>query len=320
MLLNKLNQTTGYIGAVAGGFLRDSVCGKVAKDIDIYVSTPPNLTEEQLDEKAKAFYDALGHEFHLHKKLEGTPVAQPPRRGRRRMFDAEPVDNGGYPMVLRVYSSTKHPEDHYPVDLVMTPVNMFHPFMFDMNICNIHVASNGRLYKSPAFQKDIEDKTITINLLDDPIAQEMRNWNPLGEGESFNRSYTRLVNHIARVKAKYEDHRLVVSTDFIQQPDGVLTFNRLIEEGIIGDPRTFFQAKRQEPVGDEVRLEDGAEAIPVIDSREARRAAAIAAINAMRATDWNNHFANLEARTGHLFGGAPVQPRPDVVFYDEAEE
>lgn len=316
-LLTKLTQTTNLQGVVAGGFLRDAFCGKVAKDVDIYISTPGNLTDEQLDAKAKAFYDALGHEFHLHKRVDAEITPPPaPRPGRRRLFEAaEP--NGGYPMVLRVYSSTKQPEDHYPVDLVFTPVNMFHPFIFDMNICNIHISATGRLHASQAFNTDVINKTITLAMLDDPIAQEMRNWAPL-DGEKFDRSYTRLVNHIERVKAKYDDHRLVFDAHFLSTPDGTKTFTRMIEEGIIGDPGTFFQAKRQEPIGDEVRLEDGAEAVPDVDSREARRAAASAALNAMRTPDWINPFGDMETATGRLFGGAPVQAGPDVIVYDEA--
>ncbi|AWY03107.1 hypothetical protein SCYZ1_34 [Pseudomonas phage SCYZ1] len=322
--LDTLFEATQLTGAVAGGFLRDAYCGKVAKDIDVYITSPANKDEEQIDAMVKKFYDQLGYEYHLHKRIEPEVVAAPPPRpGRRRLFEEFP-ENGGYPTVLRVYSTTKCPEGTYPIDLVFTPINMFHSFQFDMNLCNISVQRNGRLHASQAFLKDVADKTLTLQMLDDPIAAEMRNWAALAEGEQFDRSYIRLVNHINRVKEKYEDHRVVFSPDFIQTPDGVKTFNRMIEEGIIGDPRTFFQAKRQEPVGDEVRLEDGAEAVPTVDdfireTRAQRTNRAIDALLAARAPDWINPFADVEAGTGRLFGGAPVQPGPDVIVYDEAE-
>ena len=306
-LIAKLHQTSGFSGFVAGGFLRDAHCGQVAKDVDMYISTPNGLTEEQLNEKVKAFYDSLGYEFELHQRREGE---QQPRFG----------DAPEYPIVLRVYSTTKCPEDCYPVDLVFTPVGLHHPARFDINLCNITCNARGRINTPREFMADVEGKTLTLSYLDDPIAQEMRGYANLTD-EQFEPTYRRLSNHISRIKAKYPDHAIVFSDSLLNTDDGKKAYLKLVEDGTIGDPRAFFQAKRQEPVGDEVRFEDGDEAAPVAAIPHDPWARGGTFFTDPHIIELLQTRARMETIPGWLRGGTQVQPGPhvDIAIVDDVE-
>lgn len=278
---------------IMGGFVRDSAFGRPVKDMDVYIDTPHNWKEEQMDALAKAFYEDRDHKYIRHDK--GTQEGV--REEEAQM----------YHRALWVYSSVDVSEGDFPVDLIFVPGGSSHSGHFDVALCECVIGKgehegprdergrrtwvNGVYHKiSPAAQNDFDNKQITVQRVDDVIMEELRNWRELSP-EEFNASYTRLLGHISRIKAKYPDFRVCVNPDYMNLREMKEVYTRLKEDGIFGEAREILQAQAEGIDWNEVRQLDRETALRFVGEQQRER-----------------EEARIQATFAALQGGAPVQP------------
>ena len=248
---------TGYIG---GGFIRDVENGIEPKDIDLFVEARGTDTD-QIDQFARALYTTFGQEF----ELEGQHAKE---------------DNDGdeYPQYLRVYKATKVPEDQYPINLIVTPVNHPHSMEFDIGICEVYGYYRRErdafsVQRTRTYQRDIDNKTLTILRIQDPMFQafeDMRN------PEVFSRSLERHLRHLARVKEKFPEHRVVFEQDFLASEYGRQAYPVYLERGFIEEPRTLLPAEVEGIDWDALRQQDGARFVQDVQRQQERAVADLA--------------------------------------------
>lgn len=211
----------GYSAQVMGGFVRDSRLGRPVKDMDLYL-VPNKHSPEDIERDAKEFYEARGHEYILHQKIED------------EFREELPEDAPPYNVHLCVYQSQNVAEGDFPVDLIFTPNNISHDGQFDLAICEeyIHVhpfdPEKVMVRRSNAATRDELHNTITILSLTDSMDIRMRGWRELTEDE-FNHAYRRLKGHLDRVLAKYPERRLVMDNKTSTELNKV--YAHLIEDG-----------------------------------------------------------------------------------------
>lgn len=260
--LRKLQQNNQH-ASLAGGFLRDITAGIQPKDMDFYM----DVTRQGIEAELVAHGEALGCTWN--------------------------EVGGAYDHGLSVYESVGLPEDQFPVQLIFTPRGEVHPLLFDIGICEQYMWNPNMTYidRSALAKRDIENKTLTVNLTADSFRTQM-----FGEPERVDllAGMQQFLGHLRRVMEKFPDHRVVFSQRFIQTPWGREVYDILIQENIIGDPRTLFPAQGQEPSGDEVRQQDGA----------------TGGIGYARSTT----ASYTEAVTSALRDRAQVQSRPPIPF------
>lgn len=253
----RILETAGLSAAVAGGFLRDADHGIQPKDVDIFIDSPPGFTPLQMAEAAGLYFTRMGHEYEA-------------------LGDGE-----DYPEGLTVFESTKHPENEFPINLIFTPPGTVHPRTFDLGLCDISYSIQWGITRKFSYHEDSVNKTITLNKFGDHFE---------GPEPDEVKKLDRQIDHIKRLVTKYPDHKVQVRAEVFAW-GSVDLYERLIEEKLIGDPRTLLPAEGQDTDGDEVRLEDGAEGVDLVGR-------------------WVQRVRAMEAIAPGVFDRAQVQPRP----------
>lgn len=230
---------------LAGGFLRDVLNGVQPKDMDFFMDSPVGPIE-RTDEQAAAIFGALGHKF------------------TKLGLNVNEVHDNEYPQHLTVYESTEFPEDHLPLNLIYTTHGERHTLNFDLACCNVYMYDDGELLISREAQQDFDEKTITIINFSDT-------WLRHRIPDDHERSAARLIDHINRVKAKFPDSHVQFSQHMTINHEFPIYHAALLAGGLIGDPRTILPPEGQEPIRDEVRLEDGATPVHELEQRTAQR-------------------------------------------------
>ncbi|UMO76458.1 hypothetical protein DNAM_300 [Pseudomonas phage BroderSalsa] len=269
---------------IAGGYPRDIDNGVQPKDIDVFVEIGANETEETADKLAEAFFGALG-----------VPS--------RKLGRDDVGDDPAYPTYMIVYEA-EDAHHGFPVQLIMTTDK--HPLYFDIGLCDISIGARGGIHRQTSYRRDMEDNTLTIYAIQDPFLAKQGTLDG-APGEDFNVTMDRFVNHLERLKAKYPDRQVVLSSHLLRHdPRGIEVYDWLVAGGHIGNPRTFLQTQRPQPQGNDVRLEDRGENLQ-------RAIWEVPAVDAERwAAEWRIHrdLARMEAQAAPVPRPAPVQPRP----------
>lgn len=277
---------------LAGGYLRDIDHGIQPKDMDFFLQGAQNpagvIGFGATDELAGKIFEALGHKY--------------------KVYDTFDIDGAEtqYPKFMRVYESTEHPDDHFPLNLIFTSPGEEHPLDFDLNICNIYLfpqtawpnnENRYTLHRSMNYGQDKEDKTITIQRFRDSYLQ-------FRTVEDIGVSTRRLINHIKRVQVKFPEHTVVFAQTLITgrtlgatTEDVNFVRNALIEGEVIGHPREILPTEGQDLIRNEVRQQDRAEGLGALEQLTANR-------------QWTVQvFDDVQARAAELPDPAQVQPR-----------
>lgn len=228
-------QTVRRDAALAGGYCRDIDNGVQPKDMDIYL-THGNQTFDILVAQVAA---VTGHTFRLVGAAE---------------------EGNAYPDGLTVYETVTKPEDAFPINLMFTARE--HHLTFDTGLCDIYWLGGERnLNRSTSYNHDREQQLITINRFRDSY-QEQRDPNFSLTGNEDLAAVRRVAAHVRRIKEKYPEYGVALNANLARRRNFNEIYEVLIEEQIIGDPRTLLQAPGQNPAGDEIRQQDGAAAVP----------------------------------------------------------
>lgn len=269
---------------IAGGYPRDIDNGVQPKDIDVFVEIGANEAEEVADQLAEAFFGALGVPS---RKLGRDDVGHDPN----------------YPTYMIVYEA-EDAHHGFPVQLIMTTDN--HPLYFDIGLCNVSIGPRGAMNRKTSYRRDKEENTLTVYTIRDPFLAKQE---VLGDDteEDFGITMDRFINHLERLKAKYPERQVVLSSSFLRHdPRGLEVYDWLVAGGHIGNPRTFLQTQGPQPQGDDVRFQDrGAnfqQALWEIPAGDIQR----------WAEGWGQQRDNarVETQAAPIPRPAPVQPRP----------
>lgn len=223
--------------------------------MDIYLGPKAVHTEEVILRDAKEFYEARGHKYILHQKLESSFAN----------------DDHPYHPWMTVFQSEDVAEGDFPVDLIFTPTHTTHEGQFDLGICEeyfyLHPFNHEALIarNSTNALRDEANGTITVLSVDDSMGQRLRGWREMTDQE-FESSYRRLKGHLDRVMEKYPERRLVMDCKISIELGKV--YARLLEDGYFGEARAVLPTETSITERDSVRQLDREELVRVMRGEE----------------------------------------------------
>lgn len=288
-LINKVQDRNRWPNAgfsfLGGGFLRDADHGVQPKDIDIYMGA---RNEQHVDEMMVRISEEVGHTF---KKLGGGIE--------------------GYGHGLIVFESETKPEDEFPLNLIWG-VGRDAPG-FDIGLCEIYMFGGDLTpHRTNHYKKDKENKTITV------LRWEQRFEEVDNLQEFYAKGATRIAHHALRLKVKYPDYPILIGDRALPSlgmwaeegpmSQAAVSYDVMIKENAIGNPRPVLPTQGQEPERDDLGQQDGDEDLEGIEVATAARGLP------------GGVDGFIEAARRAVRNRTQVQPRParDVVFFDEA--